>query len=62
MLVELTLNAYERVREDPRHFLLVPGHEIPQAEVVVERQPAYVVVEKIGEAAEVAEEEDPRDA
>ena len=61
MLVELTLDAYERVRAIATYFVLVPGHEIPAIERVVEREAAYVVVEKVGEAAEVAEEADPRD-
>ncbi len=61
LLVDLTLAAYERVRESPTHFVLIPGHEIPGVERVVERETAYVVVEKVGEAARVAEETDPRD-
>jgi hypothetical protein len=61
MLVELTVAEYERVRESATHFVLVPGHEIPAIERVVERDPTYVVVEKLEEAGEVAEETDPRD-
>jgi hypothetical protein len=52
---------YERVREDARHFLVAPGHEIPDVEVVVERNEAYYVVEKSAPDAErVAEATDPR--
>ena len=61
MLVELTIDAYEHVRASATHFVLVPGHEIAEVERVVEREENYVVVEKVGEAAEVAEETDPRD-
>ena len=61
MLVELTIPEYERVRSSATHFLLVNGHEIPSVERVVEREASYVVVEKVGRAAEVAEETDPRD-
>jgi hypothetical protein len=61
MLIELTLSAYERVRADPRHFVLVPGHEIAGVEPVVEREAEYVVVEKEAEAGRVAEATDPRD-
>ena len=61
MLVELTVAEYEHVRASATHFMLVPGHEIPSIERVVQRAPSYVVVEKLGEAAEVAEETDPRD-
>ena len=48
--------AYRRVREKPRLFLVLPGHEDPQLERVVERHPDYFVVEKTGEAGEVAEQ------
>ena len=60
MLVELTLREYEQIRADARHFVLAPGHELPEAESVVERNADYVVVEKQGAAARVAEETDPR--
>jgi hypothetical protein len=60
-LVELTLDEYERVRASATHFLLAPGHEIPAIERVVDRESSYVVVEKVGDAAEVAEETDPRE-
>jgi hypothetical protein len=59
-LVDVTIAAYERVRADPRHFLLAAGHEIEGAEVVVDRKGGYVVVEKIGDAARVARATDPR--
>ena len=62
VLVELTLRTYEDVRADPRHFVLLPGHEIPAVERVVETHPEYLVVEKTGEAGEVAEATDPRGA
>jgi hypothetical protein len=60
LLVEVTLDAYERVRADARHFLVSPGHELPAIEVVVERHAGYLVVEKEGLAGEIAEETDPR--
>ena len=60
MLVEVTAAAYERVRADPRHFILLPGHEIHAVEVIVERDDGYVVVEKVGVAGEVAQATDPR--
>jgi len=33
-LVELTLGEYEAVRANPRRFLMLPGHEIPEVEHV----------------------------
>ncbi len=58
--IRLTPAEYEHVRADPRRFVVVPGHEIPRAEVVVERHSGYLLVEKVGEAGAVAEELDPR--
>ena len=60
VLVELTIGEYEHIRADARRFVLAPGHELPETEFVVERHPAYVVVEKQGVAGTVAEESDPR--
>jgi hypothetical protein len=60
MLVEVPALEYERIRSDPRRFLLVRGHEITAVEEVVEDRDGYVVVEKFGEAGEVARETDPR--
>lgn len=45
--------AYQRVRLDPLLFFVVPGHDDPAVEEVVERTPRYLVVEKVGRAAEV---------
>jgi hypothetical protein len=60
LLVELKLADYERIRADPRHFLMVPGHEMPEVETVVERGDGYLVVEKRDEAGAHAEDTDPR--
>ncbi len=60
VLVELTVSEYESVRAHPRRFLLAPGHELASIEVVVYSGDGYVVVEKQGEAAAVAEASDPR--
>lgn len=59
-LVELTPTEYEHVRSDPRRFFVLRGHEIPEAEVVVETRERYVVVEKVAEAGAKAEADDPR--
>ena len=60
MLVEVAAADYERIRSDPRRFLLVRGHEITAVEEVIEGRESYVVVEKLGEAGKVATETDPR--
>jgi hypothetical protein len=56
----LTLAAYEAVRSEPTQFVIAPGHELPEIEAVVFRADAYEVVRKQGDAAELAEENDPR--
>ncbi len=58
--VEMTPRAYEQVREHPRRFLVLPGHEVPAAETVIESHRSYVVVEKLGRAGRLAEGKDPR--
>lgn len=59
-LVEITYAQYEAVRSDARRFLLRPGHEDLNVDRVVERHPGFLVVEKFGEASEIAIERDPR--
>lgn len=59
--VELELPEYEAVREDPQHFVTLPGHETPAIERVIVRHERYQIVEKDkGEPAELALETDPR--
>jgi hypothetical protein len=57
--VQLTMSEYELVRTEPTHFALVPGHELPEAEIVREENGRFVVVEKIVEEAMLART-DPR--
>jgi hypothetical protein len=59
--VELTPAEYEQVRAHPQRFVVLPGHERPEVETVIEATPAYVVVAKGGDAGAVAEATDPRD-
>jgi len=56
----LTIDEYEGIRRDGTHFLLKPGHEDIEIELVIADRGGYVVVEKDGVAALVAEDEDPR--
>ena len=60
--VRLTIAEYEAVRAVPTRFFVLPfdEHLSPAVERVAERHDRYWVVEKIGEAAEVSEELDPR--
>lgn len=54
--ISVTPAAYEAVRADRRRFIIVPGHELPEAERIVETGERYFVVEKFGEAGDIAEE------
>lgn len=58
--LEVTHARYEAVRDDPRRFLVLPGHEDMTVDRVVERHGGFVVVQKFGEASEIAKERDPR--
>ena len=58
--ISLTIAEYERVREDPTHFIAAVGHLVVGVEVVVSETSRYQVVEKIGAAAQVATRLDPR--
>ena len=59
-LIRMSLTQYEEVRRYPSRFLIVPGHEHPRIERVIERFDDYVVLEKVGVGRETAEEGDPR--
>lgn len=61
-LIELSMREYEHVRSNPRRFIVLPGHERLDAEIVVERHHGYLVVEKLDRAGEQASESDPRSA
>lgn len=59
-VVQLSVEDYERLRSEPTHFGIIPGHELPEIETVVEQHPHYLVVEKNGTMRERAREADPR--
>jgi hypothetical protein len=59
--LEVSLGDYERVRENPRRFLVAFDHVEPEVEDVVERSARFMVVEKRSRAGEeVAEATDQR--
>ena len=60
-MLTLSFREYERVRDHPRRFIVSPGHEQLDVEVVVETRPNYLVVQKVGQAGETAAATDPRD-
>ena len=58
--VRVSHETYEHVRASGDRFLVFPGHELPEVEAVIERHDGFLVVEKQGLAAVVAEDTDPR--
>ena len=59
--IEIGVPEYEQVRAHPRRYVVIPGHQLPEFESVVESDGKYDVVEKrAGAAARLAEETDPR--
>jgi hypothetical protein len=58
--VSISIDEYEGIRREPTWFFVLPGHENLSVERVIERNERYAVVEKVGEAAEEAEDLDPR--
>ena len=58
--VPLTLAEYERIRAGSLDFLVVPGHESPDVEDVVDVHERYARVRKHPEAAPHVRATDPR--
>jgi hypothetical protein len=63
-VVLLTMTEYEEIRAHPTHFLNLPEHTEGEEEnaETVRRARGYIVVEKIGQAGEVVNGLDPRQA
>jgi hypothetical protein len=58
--ISATRAQYEAIRAVPTHFVVLPGHEDPGVEHVVQQTERFLVVEKEDEAAHEAQEDDPR--
>ena len=58
--LSIQVSLYEAVRDHPRWFIVVPGHQREGVERVVQEHPGCLVIEKVGEAGELAENTDPR--
>jgi len=56
-VITLTAAEYEGVHSEDDRFIVLRGHESPEIERVVEERADYLVVDKFGEAEEIAEEE-----
>lgn len=59
--IALALGEYERIHADPARFAIVPGHEEPDVEDVLERHDGYSVIRKREDGpAELAADYDER--
>ena len=56
----IELAEYEWLRQNPHRFVVLPGHEAPAVEDVVERHDRFVIVEKHAETHDQVEAADPR--
>lgn len=60
-VLAITRPAYERVRSDPRQFVIMSSHLIPEVEDVVQEIDGYLVVAKReGAPEDIAVRTDPR--
>ncbi len=55
-----SLNEYERVRSNPRTFIISPGHLYPKVERVVAENDRFMIVEKLDHSGQIAEALNPR--
>jgi hypothetical protein len=54
-VIALTVAEYHDIHSQKDRFVVLRGHESTEIERVVEERPAYLVVDKFGEAEEIAE-------
>jgi hypothetical protein len=59
--IPVSIGEYEAVRSEATSFIVLRGHADTSVERVVASRDDYEIVEKLGEAALVAEVENPRD-
>lgn len=60
-VITLMRAEYEAVRSDPRQFVIVPGHRVPDIELILAEGERFDVVRKVGAAGDLAAATDPRD-
>ena len=58
--IALGADEYEAVRADPRQFVVLPEHYVPEIENVVTESDRYWIVRKVGEEGDFVEKLDPR--
>jgi hypothetical protein len=58
--MEIAPARYEQIVRKRYYFVVIPGHEDPRIERIVETEPDFLVVEKIGEAREQIDRDHPQ--
>jgi hypothetical protein len=58
--VAVTIEEYEHLRSDANTFMVLPGHDVPEVEEIIETTDRYVIVSKLGVGKAVAVRLDPR--
>jgi hypothetical protein len=58
--ISLTVEEYEHIRQESNRFVILPGHEEPAVEEIIDSTDRFLVVSKLGGGANVAEQLDPR--
>ena len=58
--ITLSRQEYERVRSDPKQFVVLPDHYTPEIEDLVVQHETHWIVRKQGDAGEYVEQLDPR--
>ena len=58
--IEILPHRYAVIVRERYHFIVLPGHEQPQIERVLETEPEFLVVEKLGEAREQIDRDHPQ--
>lgn len=58
--LSVSFAEYEWIRDDGARFIVAKRHADPQVERIVKSASGYDVVEKLGQIAEVARDNDPR--
>jgi hypothetical protein len=56
-VISVTVADYDGIHSQGRPFRSHSGHESPEIEKVVEERAGYLVVDKFGEAEDIAEDE-----
>jgi hypothetical protein len=58
--IEIPPNRYEAIVRERYRFVVIPGHEEPEIERVLQAEPEFLVVEKIGEARDQIDRDHPQ--